>query len=227
MRFEIYENEGKNRVKCIIQIFRKLLLVISIGLILLVIISVILTIKDSICLPISINKQGLIYFIQLFDPFKTLITSSFIIIPIYIALETLISNINNQEGRALLDIRVLLNEPNNLEIHKKLRGESGDWANGIPKKDKENKDTWRKIDNYLGILELINILIDKNLLSVDNFNNQFGYRVDNVFYNKDIQKYLTTYCNGEDTWKELYNLFKKRGLRYPCDTIYYPSSYCL
>jgi hypothetical protein len=199
--------------KIALKIFRKILLTISIILILLSIIAVVFTILDSINLDLALNKQGFIYYLNLFDSFKTLLAATFIIIPVYIALETLISNINNQESKALLDLRGLLNEPENLEIHKKLRGESGDWAMEIPKREKDNKDTWRKIDNYLGILELINILIEKDVISKENFDNQFGYRVDNVFINHDINEYLDSYENKEIVWKELYSLFGKRGLK--------------
>lgn len=175
--------------------------------------AVILVLKDSFTMDFSFNSQGFIFFISMFEPYKILLTATFIIIPVYIALESLISNINNQEGKALLDFRALLNETDNLDIHKKLRGDSGIWANGIPKEEKDNKDIWRKIDNYLGILEMLNILIDKNVISQENFNNQFGYRVDNVFNNVSITKYINEYGNnGKTIWKQLFSLFEKRNL---------------
>lgn len=200
-------------IKIILRVSRITFLTISAILILLSSFAFVLTILDSIKLELAINKQGLVYFLSLFDSFKALLASTFIIIPVYIALETLISNINNQEGKTLLDLRTLLNTPENLEIHKKLRGESGDWANGIPQKEKEDKDTWRKIDNYLGILELINILIDKNVISGENFDNQFGYRIDNVFHNQDIKEYIESYQNKDIIWKELLSLITKRGFK--------------
>lgn len=199
--------------KAILKTFRIILMIISLVLLVLTIIAVIFTLLESVKLDPNFSKQGFIYFIDLFGSFKTLIAATFIIIPVYIALETLISNYNNQESKALLDLRNLLNESENLEIHKKLRGKSGDWASGIPLPEKDNNDTWRKIDNYLGILELVNILLDNNVISQENFDNQFGYRVDNVFENQDIKEYLDEYKNKEIVWKELFNLFKKRGLK--------------
>jgi hypothetical protein len=148
----------------------------------------------------------------LFEPFNALLAATFIAIPVYIGLETFLSSINNQEGKALIDIRKLLNESDNLEIHKKLRGTSGEWALGIPQAQINDLDTWRKIDNYLGILELINILIEKEVISKENFNSQFGYRVDNVQTNPDIRNYLEEYPNHQIVWKELYSLFSKRPL---------------
>ncbi len=203
----------RNLLKTSLRIFRVVVLMISVILTSMTVIAIVLVLKESCNLDFSFSNQGLINFIGLFNPYKTLLTATFVIIPVYIGLESLISNINNQEGKSLLDLRNLLNEPENLEIHKKLRGETGDWANGIPANEKDNKDTWRKIDNYLGILELINILLEKNVISRENFDNQFGYRVNNVFENKDIKEYLDNYKNKEVVWKELFSLFKKRKLK--------------
>ena len=122
--FEVIRKIFKKKLK----IFRVILLIISMFLIILSIISVGFTIWDSFELELAFNKQGFIYYLGLFDSFKTLLTATFIIIPVYIALETFISNINNQEGKALLDLRNLLNKPENLEIHRKYRAVSGDWA---------------------------------------------------------------------------------------------------
>jgi hypothetical protein len=121
-------------------------------------------------------------------------------------------NKSSEEGKALLDIRILLNEKDNLEVHQNIRGISGAWSKGIPSNIANDPDTWRKIDNYLGIFELINILINKDVISLESFNNQFGYRVDNISNNNDIMSYLDKYINGKgkSSWKELFDLFKKR-----------------
>lgn len=42
------------------------------------------------------------------------------------------------------------------------------------------------IYDYLGTIELGAIMLRKGLVSVDDFYNQFGYRIENVFRNKDI-----------------------------------------
>jgi hypothetical protein len=196
-----------------LKVFRFLLLIISVILIVISFFVLLIVILDSFKMSFSFNRQGLEIFITMFAPYTTILAATIITVPAYIAIESLISNINNQEGSALLDVRKLLNEPENLEIHKNLRGISGAWANGIPEDEKKDKDTWRKIDNYLGILELINILLDKGVISQANFNNQFGYRVDNVFYNFSISEYLNNYGDKKNIiWKELFSLFKKRNL---------------
>jgi hypothetical protein len=175
----------------------------------LTLLSIIVIITVSANHTVCINEKNIIYFLNLFQPYKTLLAATFIVIPAYVGLVSFISKLHYQEGEALLNLRKLLSEPENLEIHKKLRGDSGDWAHGIPEAEKD-KDTWRKIDNYLGILEFMNILIDKGVLSPKNFNNQFGYRAENVYANKDITEYIKLYeCKD---WENLMHLFRKMKL---------------
>jgi hypothetical protein len=199
----------KKPIKIFRNIFRYFLLSLAIVLTVCSIIAIIFVVIDASEQEWSFDKNGMAHFLTLFQPFQILLASTFIVIPAYIGLETLISKFHYQEGEALLNLRKLLSEPENLEIHKNLRGESGAWAKGIPEKD-YTKDPWRKVDNYLGILELINILIDKDVISMKNFNNQFGYRVKNVHVNKDIRKYLAKYDNV--VWIDLLCLFKKMDL---------------
>lgn len=200
----------KNIVKITRNVFQGLLLFISIGLIVCSIISIVFVTIDASSLEWSFSKNGMIYFFKLFQPFQMLFASTLMVIPAYIGLETLISKLHYQEGEVLVNLRKLLSDPENLEIHKKLRGKSGEWAKGIPEKDREKPDTWRKIDNYLGILELINILIGKGVVSMKNFNNQFGYRVKNVHANKDIMEYINRY--DKKAWENLNCLFDKMKL---------------
>ena len=202
-----------------INIFRRVLLSISIILLFMSFLSIVFVLIEASKYQFSLNNIGFQYFLSLFEPFLPIITTSIIVTTAYIAIETLKSynkllklNKSVEEGKALLDIRILLNEKDNLEIHQNIRGRSGAWANGIPTQIAEQPDTWRKIDNYLGILELINILINNNVISLESFNNQFGYRVDNVSNNKDIMSYLNKYTDAKcnNIWNELFDLFKKR-----------------
>jgi len=202
-----------------INIFRKILLCISIILLFISLSSVVFVFIEASNYQLLLNNFGFQFFLSLFQPYLPIITTSIIVTTAYIAIETLKSHIEQlimnkvaEEGKALLEIRILLNEKDNLEIHQNIRGNSGLWSNGIPMPAYKEPDTWRKIDNYLGILELINILINKNVISLESFNNQFGYRVDNVLKNIDIMSYLKGYTDekGNSIWNELFDLFKKR-----------------
>ena len=53
----------------------------------------------------------------------------------------------------------------------------------------------KEIDNidlfdYLGTIELGAIMLERGVISVDEFNNQFGYRIDNLIANTEVLKYI-------------------------------------
>lgn len=45
--------------------------------------------------------------------------------------------------------------------------------------------------DYLGTIELGVIMLDLGVINLDQFRNQFGYRVDNLFSNADVLKHIT------------------------------------
>ena len=46
------------------------------------------------------------------------------------------------------------------------------------------------ICDYLGTVELGAIMLRKGMISVDEFYNQFGYRIENIFRNSDICQHI-------------------------------------
>ncbi len=198
----------KKIIKHSLKLFRIILLSVTIILTIISLIIFLSILCSSFVLKFQYDINGVVNFLALFNPFKEILTATFITIPIYIGLETLITNLNSQEGKAILDFRILLTSNDNIEIHNKTRGANAEWSVAIPNEELNDINTWRKIDNYLGTLELLNILIDKDLISIDSFNNQFGYRVDNIYYNVPIKEYIDNYPTN--TWSELHKLFNKR-----------------
>jgi hypothetical protein len=197
----------KNLFKIFRNIFRYFLLSLAIVLTVCSIIAIIFVVIDASKLEWSFDKNGMAHFLTLFQPFQILLASTFIVIPAYIGLETLISKLHYQEVEVLLNLRKLLSDKENSEIHKILYEERENWINEISGKDKNDIES--KVNNYLGILELINILIDKGVVNMKNFNKQFGYRVENAHANKDIIEHIK---KDIAYWKDLIRLFKKMNL---------------
>lgn len=199
----------KNIIKFEIGVFQGILYIISAILSIMTLLAIMLVLKDSFYLNLSFTNNGFINLLNLFKPFETLLAATFIIIPINLGFSTFISNLNNQEGKVLLELRNFLSTNENLEIHQKLRGASGAWSPNMSIEDFKNKDTWRKIDNYIGIMELINILIDKGVISYENFNSQFGYRVKNIYDNPEVMNYL---IKSKEYNKNFFSLLEKKKL---------------
>ena len=115
---------------------------------------------------------------------------------------TIRDNTSAKEASALLDIRNTLNQPDNIKVHENLRGGStGAWRNSIP----TDNETWRKIDNYLGTMELCAILLKKGTISIQNFEHQFGYRIYNIVIQPDIVSKIERE-NG--SWEDLMYLIE-------------------
>lgn len=131
---------------------------------------------------IDLTLKGLKTYFNAMSAFSWVYSATLTLLPISLTIISILHNVNSNETSALLDIRNALNQKDNIEVHDNLRGTTGKWV--------ENKiieaENWRKIDNYLGTLELAKILIDKGVISKDNFKRQFGYRVHNVVANKEI-----------------------------------------
>lgn len=150
-------------------------------------------------------------------PFKSLISTLLILLPIVVALSVFYENLKVQECQALLDLRTLLNSDNNMEVHTALKKDRNNMPLGIElnkgKEDKKNKEEevlYSKIDNYLGTIELINVYLKKGIISEKEFNNQFGYRIDSIKCNPKIMQYI----NEEHpiVWSNLHEIIKLRNM---------------
>lgn len=65
--------------------------------------------------------------------------------------------------------------------------------------------------DYLGTIELGAIMVRRGLISVDEFYNQFGYRVENISENTEIQKYLNNTQKYHSDLLYISEQIKKQG----------------
>ena len=105
-----------------------------------------------------------------------------------------------EEGTFLIELRKMFSEHN--YVHFKLRNE-GEWSeNEIPNTPEE----WGKIDAYLGLLELCEILIQNKSLSEKHFSTQYGYRLENIMNNDQI---ILKLRDEKESWTNLFLLFAR------------------
>ena len=150
--------------------------------------------------PFAITPDGIKYFLSHFKPFESLLSGSVIVLTLSVALNTYIHSKQLDAVNSLTNIRELLATEDNMLIHDLL--ENADDMMVISKGDKTNKEMAKreyfekeyyvnnkvKVFNYLGILELSNIYLDKGIISETDFMSQFGYRIENVFDNSFLKK---------------------------------------
>ena len=54
--------------------------------------------------------------------------------------------------------------------------------------------------DYIGTIELGAIMVRRGVISVDEFYNQFGYRVENIWANEGVKKHIS---NNKSYYKDL------------------------
>ena len=101
-----------------------------------------------------------------------------------------------EQGRFLLQLRSMFLEHE--YVHLKLRNVN----NWIPR-----DEDWAKIDSYLGLFEVCEILISNGSLKLDHFVSQYKYRIDNLLKNDAIKRCKIDNLNED--WSKLNALIRR------------------
>ena len=128
--------------------------------------------------------------------YKALIEAFFYSLSLYVAAYNLEKYINVERCKALGEIRAKLNTnekriihsyllPSDVPIVKDLEGELS-----LLHKDENSYHPSIDIFDYLGTLELGAIMLKLNVLSFNEFYNQFGYRIENAYANESIRSHI-------------------------------------
>lgn len=130
------------------------------------------------------------YIIQTFGGCLTLFIVSYNLQK-YIDIETV---------KALGDLRDKLNSEDKKKLHtflmhesekEPILQESGKSSNGNDKVSYNNTTLF----DYIGTIELGAIMVKRNVISINEFYNQFGYRVENLINNADIKLHIKDNIN--------------------------------
>ena len=105
-----------------------------------------------------------------------------------------------EETKAIIELRKMLDEqPENVMIHRDL--EFRDFV--FNKKLDNPYEKTKRIEffRYLGTIELAGIMVKKRIINIEQFYNQFGYRIDNITECEDFMSYLKS--EEGKYWKDL------------------------
>lgn len=197
-----------------LKIMLSILVIVLLILLILYLVSLVTTSVDFIKngYSFSLSAIGIKTYLCAIKPYNMIFTSILTLIAVVLTIITISLNTEAKETSSLFDLRNALNQPDNVEIHDNLRGKSGKWKTG---ENPTTNEEWRKVDNYLGTLELGAILIKKGVITFENFDHQFGYRVYNVVTQKEIVNKimkenelwsdLIYLINLKSEWKQEYN----------------------
>ena len=146
--------------------------------------------------------------IQICANWATVIGLLIVVGGFYFTIKQLKQYKKTEESRFWIELRTLFREHD--EVHYRLRNPE-DWGN--PKNGPESSDEWAMVESYMGTCEMCYHMIDKGLIELEVFKNQYGYRIGNIVHNEKIRgKKLKT--NGK-YWRDFLNLMKKLDIPLP------------
>lgn len=179
-------------------IFRKVIRIINVALLAII---ALLTVCVSLIIieafltegiRIQCNSDGVKNMVVFWKDYSALIITLGSCLTLFIANYNLGQYLNVETINALATLRNMLNSPENRRVHEYLLPDDERKAI-LPNCETETDfQNIRNIDifNYIGTLELGRLMWDNGVIDQTKFNNQFGYRVDNISNSKEIKEHI-------------------------------------
>ena len=126
------------------------------------------------------------------------------LLTLWIASYQLAKYIDVETINSLAQLREMLNSEEKKKIHTALF-DPEDKEPILPELQSKNPDRTMDFSNaeffdYIGTIELGAIMVRRGVISVDEFYNQFGYRVENIWANESVKKHIS---NNKSYYKDL------------------------
>ncbi|TSD89991.1 hypothetical protein FFK22_004085 [Mycobacterium sp. KBS0706] len=115
---------------------------------------------------------------------------------------------NTTKAQLLLELRAITHNYQN--VHCNLRPH-GLWSKSIYLPN--TVEDWCLVETYMGVFEHVEGLIEKDLISIDEFRDLFQYRLHNLLSNPRIVKYKL--MDEKDGWVRFLNLIKRLEIQLP------------
>jgi hypothetical protein len=94
------------------------------------------------------------------------------------------------------------------EVHLKLRPR-GAWAGGVG--GPQTPQDWAKVEDYMGLFEHCEIMLDRGLIDPQTFKEIFGYRLNNLVANAQIVE--AKLVKAGHAWKRFHELLNRMDIR--------------
>ena len=129
-----------------------------------------------------------------------LLVAGFSLLTLWLTILTLNRSVKIEEMNAIVSLRDLFNQDGNIKVYRKiLNGEPFYLTDKETPKATENVSEERKkeldeeegnVNNYIGTLELAYLMVERGVINMEEFENLFGYRLNNLYENKDLHEYV-------------------------------------
>lgn len=183
--------------------FKKILFSVVLILLILSVYSTIVVFTQAAKSEIQLDYSGLSIFFKLFNPFVSIYASMLATLSAYVAIESLNNRKIVEEGKSILELKKLLNDPELREVNQNLRPIVGKWNNDNMPEMNGLCEHWPQIDAYAELFELANTLINKKVISIESFKQHFGYSFESLIENNKIRLKLRVEDRGWIGFKQL------------------------
>ncbi|MBR4149603.1 MAG: hypothetical protein IKT94_05670 [Rikenellaceae bacterium] len=141
---------------------------------------------------IQYNSDGVKNMVAFWKDYSAIIITLGSCLTLFIASYNLGQYLNVETINALATLRNMLNSPENRRVHEYLLPD--DERKAILS-DSEGETNFKEICNidifnYIGTLELGCLMLENRVIDEDKFNNQFGYRVNNLSNSQEIKEHI-------------------------------------
>lgn len=133
---------------------------------------------------------------------RYIVVALFSLITLWVAIVTLRSSIHTSEIEAIVSLRNLFYQEGNLRVHRKILNKEKFYLtneqkaqvsdNDSTETSKEKQEDESDVNNYIGTLEVAYLMVERGVINMEEFENLFGYRLNNLYENEELHKYI---CN--------------------------------
>ena len=148
---------------------------------------------------VDISTVGILGIEQFWLRHAELITLFGCVLTLWIACYNLKKYMDVETVNALATLRSMLNSEEKKKIHAYLMDYDEQQAifPDLENKKGEQKISFSNVElfDYLGTIELGAIMLQRGVITQEEFDNQFGYRVKNIYKNEALKQHAQDECN--------------------------------
>ena len=112
-----------------------------------------------------------------------LLVAGFSLLTLWLTILTLNRSVKTEEMNAIVSLRDLFYQEGNLKVyHMILKGEKFNID--------DNAEVEGNVNNYIGTLEIAYLMVERGVINMEEFENLFGYRLNNLYENEELHKYI-------------------------------------
>lgn len=132
---------------------------------------------------------------------RYLLVGGFSLLTLWLTILTLNRSVKIEEMNAIVSLRNLFYQKGNIKVYHKILNEEEFYLTDEKKsKAKENASEELKkeldevegnVNNYVGTLEVAYLMVERGVINMEEFENLFGYRLDNLYRNQQLYEYVS------------------------------------